>query len=76
MSLVRNSSLAEPPIYVSIHAMLPLLVHTAEREHDGDMGLAFGEFLLPEDGAMPHLNSTPTTDPQHLFEVETSHRKS
>ena len=70
----RNAHLhpsPEPPIYVSIHAMSPLLVHTAEREHNGDMIIAFGEFLLPEDGAVPHLNSSPITDPQHRFETKT-----
>ena len=65
----------EPPIFVSTHAMYPLFVHTAERDSEGHMFCAFGEFLLPEDGSTPHLQTPPVTDLTHNFDAKPGYRK-
>ena len=57
------------------HAFTPLFVHTGERERDGCMILAFGEFALPREGDIPHLTNLPVIDPKFRYDNKPTGRK-
>ena len=57
-----------------MHALSALVVHTAERDQDGIMTIAYGEFLLPPGEHPPHLTSPLQSDPARSFEVTSGQR--
>ena len=65
----------EPPIYVSPHALTPLFLHTGERERDGCMILAFGEYALPQGDNVPHFTNAPTPNPMFRYDNRPTNRQ-
>ena len=66
---------AEPGIYAAPHAIVPLFIHTGEREKDGSMVIAFGEYAIPSGDTIPHWMDMPTPNPTQGFDNKFGSRK-